>query len=69
MNVNSALWRVRVFNVSLAGITQRASGVTRYVHPSTLPSIDTLARVHENRFDALLREAFHSAAGARDPGR
>lgn len=62
MNVSSNLWQVQVLNASLASITQRASGVTRYVHPSTLPPIETLAMVNERRFDNILREAFHSAA-------
>jgi hypothetical protein len=62
MNVDSSLWKVNYVAPHLLAITQKASNTTRYVSNGVLPPIDTLASIHENRFNALCREAFHNAA-------
>jgi len=61
VSIDSKRWRLRVFNDALAQITQRASNESRYCFTSKLPSADALASMSENRFDAIMREAFHNA--------
>lgn len=58
-SIDSSLWRVRCYNGAVLNITQVASGVTRQASRSALPDTATLATVSENRFNALVREAFH----------
>lgn len=62
MNVESKLWKVQVMNVAYAAIVQKATGVTRYIHPGLLPTTNALAMASETRFDAIMRDLFHSAA-------
>ena len=61
LNINSKLWQVRAYNDALAHITQRASGATRHVSRSLLPSQNDLAAMSERKFDAIMRDLFHSA--------
>jgi hypothetical protein len=62
LSIDSKLWSVRAYNGGLASITQRSSGVTRYVSRHSIPDADTLAASTEARFNKLMREAFHAAA-------
>ena len=59
MNIESKLWKI----VSIIGqgvrITQKTSGVTRFVNRSELPSDYDLAMMSEKQFDRVCREAFH----------
>lgn len=59
LNIESALWKLRTAPGGMAYVTQKTSGVTRYVNRSELPSNDTLADMNEKRFNAIMRRAFH----------
>lgn len=60
LSIDSKLWSVRAYNDGYAHIRQRASGEVRTVQRSKLPSADALAAMSEARFDAVMRELFHS---------
>lgn len=62
MNIDTKAWSVRSYNDGYAHITQRASGVIRTVPRSALPSVETLAMMHELTFNRTMRNAFHEAA-------
>lgn len=61
INIESKLWKVTSYNEAYAHILQKASGAIRTVSRGSLPGADAFAAMHENRFDAILRDAFHGA--------
>ncbi len=59
MKIESKLWKMVAFIGHGVRITQKASGVTRYVNRSEIPSDHRLAMMSEKQFDRVCREAFH----------
>lgn len=59
LSIDSKQWRVRSYNDAYAEIEQRASRTWRVVFRSALPSAEQLAAMTEQRFNAVLRAAFH----------
>lgn len=63
-SIDSKLWSIRSgFGNYTLHIIQRASGVTRTVSRSALPSDTELAMMSEARFNKLCRDAFHNWQG------
>ncbi len=60
MNVESKAYRIRSAPGAQAEITAKATGRAAYVARSTLPSLQSLAMMHERRFDAICAAAMES---------
>lgn len=60
MNIESEMWKVTAINGWQIAIVQKASGMLCVLSRNALPSIDALAAMSENRFNCLLRKAFHA---------
>ena len=59
MNIESKLWKLVSLNTAQIMVIQKASGASRVVSASALPSVEMLAAIHERGFDKAARDAFH----------
>lgn len=61
MDIESKAYRLRSAPRSQAEVTSKATGHSAYVARSTLPSIHSLAMMHERQFDRICAAAMGSA--------
>ena len=62
MDIESKTYRLRSAAGSQAEITAKATGRAAFVARSTLPSVHSLAMMHERQFDQICAAAMGSAS-------